>query len=207
MQQESLLDGSHLPSWEKLAGYIFFTATGQEFDPAETDPDTGFIGRTASHDVFLFYEPDVDKLKSLALSLAEARALPEGGSRKKARLRAYQVPGSRIPSPVPNRLPAVALPDLRSDRQAGTMILKEYQKRTLATVRGFVAELAKWRAEDEEARKHNPNWGSDWVGTSVGGGPSSDGGTTPAATGSASVFPPSASRSRPAVARHSSPRA
>ena len=43
------------------------------------------------------------------------------------------------------------------------MILKEYQKRTLATVRSFVAELAKWRAEDEEARKHNPNWGSDWV--------------------------------------------
>ncbi len=43
------------------------------------------------------------------------------------------------------------------------MILKEYQKRTVATVRGFVAELAKWRAEDEEARKHNPNWGSDWV--------------------------------------------
>ena len=43
------------------------------------------------------------------------------------------------------------------------MILKEYQKRTVATVRSFVAELAKWRTEDEEARKHNPNWGSDWV--------------------------------------------
>jgi len=43
------------------------------------------------------------------------------------------------------------------------MILKEYQKRTVTTVRGFVAELAKWRAEDEAARKHNPNWGSDWV--------------------------------------------
>ena len=43
------------------------------------------------------------------------------------------------------------------------MILKEYQRRTLATVRVFVAELAKWRAEDEKARKHNPNWGSDWV--------------------------------------------
>ncbi|MDE0358718.1 MAG: site-specific DNA-methyltransferase [Gammaproteobacteria bacterium] len=83
MQQESLLDGSHLPSWEKLAGYIFFTATGQEFDPAETNPDTGFVGRTASHDVFLFYQPDVDTLKSLALSLAEARALPEGGSRRR----------------------------------------------------------------------------------------------------------------------------
>ncbi|MDE0259646.1 MAG: DEAD/DEAH box helicase family protein [Gammaproteobacteria bacterium] len=43
------------------------------------------------------------------------------------------------------------------------MILKEYQKRTVAAVRGFVAELAKWRAEDEKAREHNPNWGSDWV--------------------------------------------
>ena len=82
MRQESLLDGSHLPSWEKLAGYIFFTATGQEFDPAETNSDTGFVGRTASHDVFLFYEPDVDKLKNLALSLPMARALPAGSRRK-----------------------------------------------------------------------------------------------------------------------------
>ena len=48
------------------------------------------------------------------------------------------------------------------------MILKEYQKRTVATVRGFVAELAKWRAEDEDARRHNPNWGSDWVGKAWG---------------------------------------
>ena len=82
MRQESLLDGSHLPSWEKLASYIFFTATGQEFDPLETDRDTGFVGRTASHDVFLFYQPDVDQLKSLALSLAEARALPTGSRRR-----------------------------------------------------------------------------------------------------------------------------
>ena len=83
MRQESLLDGSHLPSWEKLASYIFFTATGQEFDPAETNPDTGFVGRTESHDVFLFYQPDVEALKGLALSLAEARALPDGGSRRR----------------------------------------------------------------------------------------------------------------------------
>ena len=82
MRQESLLDGSHLPSWEKLASYIFFTATGQEFDPAETDWETGFVGRTASHDVFLFYEPDVEKLKSLALSLPMARALPAGARRR-----------------------------------------------------------------------------------------------------------------------------
>ena len=82
MRQESLLDGSHLPSWGKLASYVFFTATGQEFDPAITDKDAGFIGRTASHDVFLLYEPDVDMLKNLALSLPVARALPSGSRRK-----------------------------------------------------------------------------------------------------------------------------
>ena len=82
MRQESLLDGSHLPPWEELAGYIFFTATGQEFDPAEIDRHTGFIGRTASHNVFLLYEPDVEKLKDLALTLPLARTLPTG-SRKK----------------------------------------------------------------------------------------------------------------------------
>ena len=82
MRQESLLDGSHLPSWEKLASYIFFTATGQEFDPAETNRETGFVGHTASHDVFLMYEPDIEKLKSLALSLPVARALPAGSRQK-----------------------------------------------------------------------------------------------------------------------------
>ena len=82
MRQESLLDGSHLPSWEKLASYVFFTATGQEFDPGDIDRETGFVGHTASHDVFLIYEPDIEKLKSLALSLPVARALPEGSRRK-----------------------------------------------------------------------------------------------------------------------------
>ena len=82
MRQESLLDGSHLPPWEKLASYIFFTATGQEFDPADIDRETGFVGATASHDVFLIYEPDIEKLKSLALSLPVARALPAGSRRK-----------------------------------------------------------------------------------------------------------------------------
>ena len=82
MRQESLLDGSHLPSWEKLASYIFFTATGQEFDLAETNRETGFVGHSESHDVFLIYEPDIEKLKSLALSLPVARALPAGSRRK-----------------------------------------------------------------------------------------------------------------------------
>ena len=82
LRQESLLDGSHLPSWERLASYVFFTATGQEFDPKVADKTSGLIGRTESYDVFLLYEPNVDALKDLALSLPVARALPTGGKRK-----------------------------------------------------------------------------------------------------------------------------
>ncbi len=82
MRQESLLDGSNLPSWAKLASYIFFTATGQEFDSAEADPETSFVGSTESHDVFLFYEPDIEELKNLVLTLPKARSLPPGSRRR-----------------------------------------------------------------------------------------------------------------------------
>ena len=82
MRQESLLDGSHLPPWERLAAYVFFTATGQEFDPTEIDKDTWFIGSSPVHDVFLIYEPDVEVLKNLALTLPVARALPPGDRKK-----------------------------------------------------------------------------------------------------------------------------
>ncbi len=68
MRQEFLLDGSHLPSWDKLAAYIFFTATGQEFDAAESDKSAWFVGSTSAYDVFLLYEPKVEALWDLALS-------------------------------------------------------------------------------------------------------------------------------------------
>ena len=76
MRQESLLDGSNLPDYEKLAGYIFFTATGEEFEPGKLKKETWFIGRSNLYDVFLIYEPDVEKLKDLALTLEVARKLP-----------------------------------------------------------------------------------------------------------------------------------
>ena len=43
------------------------------------------------------------------------------------------------------------------------MILKEYQKRTLGAVRGFLEELAEWREKDRAARGQDPEWGFDWV--------------------------------------------
>ena len=76
MRQESLLDGSNLPSYEKLAGYVFFTATGDEFEPEQVRKETWFIGRSRLYDVFLIYEDDVEKLKDMALTLDVARKLP-----------------------------------------------------------------------------------------------------------------------------------
>ena len=82
MRQESLLDGSNLPDYEKLAGYLFFTATGEEHDPAAVRKDDWFIGSSRRYDVFLLYEPDIEKLKDMALTLDLARKLPNSERRK-----------------------------------------------------------------------------------------------------------------------------
>ena len=76
MRQESLLDGSHLPDYETLAGYVFFTATGEEFELERMDKAQWYVGRSRIYDVFLIYERDVERLKDLALTLDVARALP-----------------------------------------------------------------------------------------------------------------------------------
>ena len=76
MRQESLLDGSNLPDYEKLASYLFFTATGEEFAPDLVRRDRWFIGSSRLYDVFLIYDADVDALKDMALTLDVARKLP-----------------------------------------------------------------------------------------------------------------------------------
>ena len=76
MRQESILDGSNLPDYEKLASYVFFTATGEEFAPEQLRREDWFIGSSRLYDVFLIYEADVEKLKDMALTLDVARGLP-----------------------------------------------------------------------------------------------------------------------------------
>ena len=78
MRRESILDGAKLPSYDKLAAYIFFTATGEEFDPTAIDRKTGFIGSSRLYDVFLLYTDDVEALKDLALDRPAVRQLPAG---------------------------------------------------------------------------------------------------------------------------------
>jgi len=78
LRRESLLEPAKLPSYEKLAAYVFFTATGEEFEPDKVRRDRWFIGRSRVHDVFLLYTDDVEELKNLALTRRIAETLPRG---------------------------------------------------------------------------------------------------------------------------------
>lgn len=83
MQLETMLKAEKLPSYEDLAGYIFYTATGEDFDAHRINRKTGFIGESAQYDVFLMYGPSVDYLKNTALTLDVARNLPKGSGKKR----------------------------------------------------------------------------------------------------------------------------
>ena len=82
MRKETLFCESKLPDYETLAGYVFFTATGEEFDPGEVRRSEWFIGASRQHDVFLIYEPSLESLKNLALTLDMARNLPRTDRKK-----------------------------------------------------------------------------------------------------------------------------
>jgi adenine-specific DNA-methyltransferase len=83
MQLSAILDGSTLPDFESLARYVFFTATGEEFDAKKINRKTGFIGASKHHDVFLLYSEKIEELKQLALTLEVARKLPDRTDRRK----------------------------------------------------------------------------------------------------------------------------
>ncbi len=76
LELESILDGNSLPTYNELARYVFYTATGEEFDEKAIDEGTCYIGESRNYQVFLFYEPDIDRLKNIALTLDMAKSLP-----------------------------------------------------------------------------------------------------------------------------------
>ena len=82
MQRTSLLSGRKLPSWEKLAGYVFFTATGEPFKPGKANQGRWLAGKASNLDVYLLYSENVQELKGLALTRSMARTLARGKRRK-----------------------------------------------------------------------------------------------------------------------------
>ena len=83
IEMQSILEGKNLPSYIDLARYVFYTATGEEFLQDKVKEAKHFIGETKDYEVYLFYKPDLDYLKSTALTLDIAKSLGEIKSKKK----------------------------------------------------------------------------------------------------------------------------
>lgn len=77
IEMESILQGKNLPSYEEFARYIFYTATGEEFNEKKINEKTGFIGETKNYELYMFYKPDVEWLKRNALTLDAVKAMPK----------------------------------------------------------------------------------------------------------------------------------
>lgn len=77
IEMESLLRGKNLPSYTEFARYLFYTATGEEFNERSINEKTGFIGESKNYEVYLFYKADLDWLKRNALTLELCKGLPK----------------------------------------------------------------------------------------------------------------------------------
>lgn len=78
-----ILKGKDLPSFTEMARYIFYTATGEEFNEKKVDEKSGFIGESKTHKVYLLYKPDLQYLKSTALTLDFAQQLGKFTGKKR----------------------------------------------------------------------------------------------------------------------------
>ena len=75
IEMEAILSGDNFPSYADLARYVFYTATGEEFDESALDEKKHFIGESRNYLVYLFYKPDMGYLKATELTLDKATAL------------------------------------------------------------------------------------------------------------------------------------
>lgn len=77
IETTGILKGDKLPSYLELARYVFYTATGEEFDESKLDEAKQFVGSSSHYDVYMLYKPDIEYLKQTALTLNMARDLRE----------------------------------------------------------------------------------------------------------------------------------
>lgn len=75
IEMDKLLEGKNLPSFEDLAKYAFFTATGERFLPSRINKKNFYIGSSSTFEVFLMYHPDKNALKNMALNLEFAEKI------------------------------------------------------------------------------------------------------------------------------------
>ena len=80
---ERILKGKDLPTFAEMARYIFYTATSEEFNEKKVNEKSGFIGESKEYQVYLLYKPDMEYLKSTALTLERAETLGKFTGKKR----------------------------------------------------------------------------------------------------------------------------
>jgi adenine-specific DNA-methyltransferase len=61
---EKILTGEHLPQYESLANYVFYTATGKSLEKPAKQRIDYFVGETDLYEVYLIYQADIAFLRS-----------------------------------------------------------------------------------------------------------------------------------------------
>lgn len=80
---DSMLSGK-LPTYKELAKYVYYLATGKTMDNEKLiDEKDNFVGKINGESVYLMYEKDKDKLKSLAITLDWAEKIYKKDKGKK----------------------------------------------------------------------------------------------------------------------------
>jgi len=74
---EAVLTQNALPSYLEFARYLFYTATGEQFNEKDVNMKTNFIGESRNYEVYLFYKPDIEWLKASALTLEHCNNFPK----------------------------------------------------------------------------------------------------------------------------------
>ena len=74
-----------MPSFDALARYVFYTATGQSLETVAKASADGFIGETDLFRIHLFYRPDSEWLRSneAALNADKVEAIAKNNTTKK----------------------------------------------------------------------------------------------------------------------------
>ncbi len=83
---EKLLSGAHLPAFDALGAWLFYTATGGTLLPAPKDAPPWYLGEAKDAHVWLVYAPELGFLKSpdAALTLSRAQGFADWGRARAA---------------------------------------------------------------------------------------------------------------------------
>lgn len=81
---EKIINGESLPTYDALAKYVFYTATGKSLAGDAAQKPDYFVGETDLYEVYLIYTPDIAFLRSndSALNAAKLEAIAARKSKK-----------------------------------------------------------------------------------------------------------------------------